>query len=283
MAHRGTHVSIIGSYLSPYVRKVLAACHMKQLTYDIDPIIPFFGNDEFRKISPLNRIPVLFHGEDLTLTDSSVICEYLEEAFPDRGSALFPRPASADGCSGASDPAIRAKARMVEELGDTRFADVLIWQLWYELSIAKNVFGKVPDQQVIDQTLQKDIPKLLTFITQELIEKLPGNRQLVKSGTSGFLFGESPLIADIALCVSFRQMELLKMDIGKLYGDQFPTAVKYIERVLRHETMSFTEPFQAASLRGKAEERRHNCQLAGAPISLKYNFGTLTVPRQFTD
>ena len=40
-------VTIIGSYVSPYVRKVLVALHLKGIPYEIDPIIPFFGDDRF--------------------------------------------------------------------------------------------------------------------------------------------------------------------------------------------------------------------------------------------
>ena len=52
-------VRIIGSYLSPYVRKVLVCLHLKGIPYEIDPIIPFMGNDEFSRLSPIRRIPVL--------------------------------------------------------------------------------------------------------------------------------------------------------------------------------------------------------------------------------
>ena len=48
-----TPVHIIGSYISPYVRKVLAALALKGIDYDIDPIVPFFGSDRFSAISPL--------------------------------------------------------------------------------------------------------------------------------------------------------------------------------------------------------------------------------------
>ncbi len=37
--------------------------HLKGLAYEIDPITPFFGNDEFRRLSPLCRIPVLIDGD----------------------------------------------------------------------------------------------------------------------------------------------------------------------------------------------------------------------------
>jgi glutathione S-transferase len=74
-------MKIIGSFVSPYVRKVLACMHLKGLAYEIDPITPFFGNDELRRQSPLSRIPVLVDG-DFCTSDSSVICAYLDEAYP---------------------------------------------------------------------------------------------------------------------------------------------------------------------------------------------------------
>jgi glutathione S-transferase len=51
-------MQIIGSYVSPYVRKVLACLALKELSYEIDPITPFFGGDEFERLSPLRRIPI---------------------------------------------------------------------------------------------------------------------------------------------------------------------------------------------------------------------------------
>ena len=110
-------MKIIGSYVSPYVRKVLVCMELKGLDYEVDPITPFFGNDEFRRLSPLCRIPVLID-DDLVLTDSTVIAEYLDEAYPD--PPLLPK-----------DPKERARARWLEEFADTRLGDVFIWGLFY--------------------------------------------------------------------------------------------------------------------------------------------------------
>ena len=44
-------MKIVGSYVSPYVRKVTACLHLKGLMYEIDPITPFFGNDESERLS----------------------------------------------------------------------------------------------------------------------------------------------------------------------------------------------------------------------------------------
>ena len=51
------------------MRKVLAVLHLKGIAYEIDPIVPFFGNDAFSEISPLRRIPVYSDGK-VTLCDS---------------------------------------------------------------------------------------------------------------------------------------------------------------------------------------------------------------------
>ena len=89
--------TIIGNYISPYVRKVLVCMELKGLDYRIDPMTPFIGNDDFSRVSPLRRIPVLIDGE-LVLNDSSVICQYLEDKHAQ--PALYP-----------ADIAQRAKAR----------------------------------------------------------------------------------------------------------------------------------------------------------------------------
>ncbi len=114
-------IKVIGSYISPYVRKVLVFLETKGIGYEIDPIAPFVGNEEFARLSPLKRVPVLIDGR-LVLNDSSVICQYLEDKFPE--PSLYPR-----------DIADRARVRWLEEFADTRLADGLIWRLFYELSI----------------------------------------------------------------------------------------------------------------------------------------------------
>ena len=44
-------MKIIGSYVSPYVRKVLACMALKGLDdYEIDPLTPFFGSDDFERL-----------------------------------------------------------------------------------------------------------------------------------------------------------------------------------------------------------------------------------------
>src|SRR4029453_3675973 len=103
---------IIGSYLSPYVRKVLVCLHEKGIPYEIDPIVPFFGDERFSRLSPVRRIPVLMD-DTVTLCDSTVICEYLDDRHPE--PALRPR-----------DVAARAQARWLEGDGHPRMGDFFL-------------------------------------------------------------------------------------------------------------------------------------------------------------
>ena len=118
-------LTIIGSFVSPYVRKVLACINLKCLSYEVDPITPFFGNDEFERLSPLRRIPVLIDG-DLSVSDSTVICEYLDDRYPEK--PLYP-----------ADPAQRARARWLEEFADSRLGDVMIWKLFFQRNVKPRV------------------------------------------------------------------------------------------------------------------------------------------------
>jgi len=38
---------VVGNYLSPYVRKVLVCLELKSIAYEVDHLVPFFGNDGF--------------------------------------------------------------------------------------------------------------------------------------------------------------------------------------------------------------------------------------------
>ena len=146
-------VTIIGSFVSPYVRKVLACLNLKGIAYEVDPITPFYGNDEFARLSPLRRIPVLIDG-DFSASDSSVICAYLEEAYP--GHPLLP-----------ADPRDRARARWFEEYADTRLGDLLIWGLFYQRVVRPLVWGEPGDEQRIEQTLSTDLPAALHYLEAE--------------------------------------------------------------------------------------------------------------------
>src|SRR5258708_5117911 len=118
---------VIGSSISPFVRKVLLTLEFKELEYEQDPVTPLNLPEGFRRFSPLGKIPGFIDGA-VEICDSSVICQYLEDRYPEPG--LYPR-----------DPALAAKARWLEEFADFKLLEVLGPPLFFE-RIVKKMFLK---------------------------------------------------------------------------------------------------------------------------------------------
>jgi glutathione S-transferase len=229
-------MKIIGSFVSPYVRKVLACMHLKGLSYEIDPITPFFGNDVFRRLSPLCRIPVLIDG-DFATSDSSVICEYLDEAYP--GRPLLP-----------TGPKDRARARWLEEFADTRLGDVFIWGLFYQKVVHPLVWGEPGDQQRIAKVLAEDAPEALDYLEGELPE-------------DGWLFGEFG-IADIAIASFFRNAAYADFEPD---ADRWPKVAAFVACALAHDAFASIKRFEDIQRGVDIKGRRQALLDAGAPLT----------------
>ena len=229
---------IIGSFVSPYVRKVTACLWLKGLDYEIDPITPFFGGDEFERLSPLRRIPVLIDG-DLVLSDSSVICAYLDEAYP--GHALLPTDARA-----------RARARWLEEYADTRMGDVFIWGLFYQRIVHPLVWGEPGDAVRAERAARIDAPLILDYLETQLPE-------------DGYLFGDIGL-ADLSIASFFRNADYAGF---KVDAAQWPRTAAFVRRALAHPAFASTAIFEEAQLSTNPAGRRQALLAAGARLAEK--------------
>lgn len=229
-------VTIIGSYVSPYVRKVLVCLDLKGIAYEIDPIVPFFGSDEFTAISPLRRIPVLID-DFVTLPDSSVICEYLEERYP--SPPLLPEKAEQ-----------RARARWLEEYADTRMGEVFIWRLFNQVVISPSVWGAATDEEILRKALEEEIPQVLDHLEAEL-------------PADGYLF-EHIGVADIALASFFRNASFARFSID---SERWPAAAAFVSRVLDHPSFLKLRPFEELLMRTPIGSHRDALRSAGAPLT----------------
>ena len=72
---------LYGAPLSPFVRKTMLALAHKGVEYDQVIVSPANRTEDFFRISPLGKIPA-YKDDRITLCDSTVICEYLEEKYP---------------------------------------------------------------------------------------------------------------------------------------------------------------------------------------------------------
>lgn len=235
-------VTVVGSYLSPYVRKVLAVLHLKGIEYRIDPIVGFYADDRFTTLNPLRTIPVLVD-DRVALADSSVICEYLEERHP--APALRPR-----------DVADRARGRWLEEYADTRLGDVLIWRLFNEAVIGPGVWGRERDRAAIERVVREDVPTVLDYLETQL-------------PAEGWL-SEAPGIADLAVASFFRNAAMARYHVD---ATRWPLTATYVDRVLALECFTRVQPFEAIMLRTRVPEQRAALAAAGAPLT-DHSYGT---------
>jgi glutathione S-transferase len=229
-------VRIVGSYLSPYVRKVLVCLALKGVPYEIDPIVPFLGDERFTAVSPLRRVPVLVD-DRVTLADSTVICEYLEDRHPT--PALFP-----------ADPVARARARWLEEFADTRMGEVFIWRLFNQVAIRPHVWGEPTDDALVTRTLAEDVPAVLDYLESQVPRE-------------AFLFGP-PSVADVAVAAFFRNAAFARVRVD---AARWPATAAFVARVLDLEPFRRLRPFEERCLRTPVARHREALAEMGAPLT----------------
>ncbi len=97
--------TVYGVSASPFVRKLRVFLDEKGIDYETKPVFPGTDDESFRAISPLGKVPA-YRDEEVAISDSSVICAYLEKKHPE--PPLYPT-AGAD----------YARALWFEEYADT--------------------------------------------------------------------------------------------------------------------------------------------------------------------
>jgi len=238
---------IIGGPASPYVRKVLAALTWKGIDFTIDPIVPFFGGDDFSRISPLRRIPV-YSDDKVTLCDSSVILQYLEDRWPEK--SLYPH-----------DVAARARARWLEEYADTRVGDVFIWKLFYDAVIAPGIFGAERDHEKRAAVLASEFPEVMNYLETEM----PQN---------SFLCGQFS-VADLALAPHFSNLQWARVEPD---WDRWPKTGTWLKRVHEQSTLGALAKSAAQLLRIPPPQHREKLIELGFDVT-PVTVGTAT-PRR---
>lgn len=229
-------LTIIGNHLSPYVRKVLVCLELKGIPYRIDPIAPFVGNEEFSRVSPLRRIPVLIDGE-LVLNDSTVICEYLQDRFPE--IPLYP-----------ADPVQRARARWLEEYADSQLGDVIVWRMFFQKGIRRFLFNEGTDEDVVRKAREEELPVALDYLEAQLPEQ-------------GWIFGELS-IADISLAAFFRNAAFVRYQVDAV---RWPRMATFLERAWTLPAFRTLATYEDAMLRTPLPEQRAVLAAMGARLT----------------
>ncbi len=119
--------------LSPYARKVKIALWEKALPFE-SRVLDLFAQvpPDFAATSPRLEVPTLVD-DGLTVFDSTIIVEYLEDRYPEPSLR-------------ANDPADRARARMLEEVADTQL-EAALWAL-----AEVRFFGRATGEKAAEMT-----------------------------------------------------------------------------------------------------------------------------------
>ena len=144
-------MKLIGSYTSPFVRKVRIVLAEKKMECEFDINSPWTADSAVPNHNPLGKIPVLLLDDGTPLFDSRVIVEYIDNVTPN--NKLFPAPNRE-----------RIEVKRWEAL-----ADGLL-----DAAVAALLEGKRPDGEKSAGWIERQLGKVdrsLAFMADELGEK----------------------------------------------------------------------------------------------------------------
>ena len=174
-------LKLCGFPISNYFNKVRIAMLEKGLEFELDPNCRPSQSPELLARSPMGKVPFL-EVDGRTLTESQVICEYLEEAYPSR--PLYPR-----------DPLERARVREL----------ITYLELHIEL-VARRLYPQVFFGRPVDEALKQAVEK----------ELARGIRALrTRARFAPYIAGAELTLAD---CAAFVHLPLVSLATKLAYG-----------------------------------------------------------------
>ena len=189
-------LKLCGFHISNYHNKVRIALLEKGVPFEEDPGCAPCQEDGFLARTPMGKVPFL-ELDGTTLAESQVICEYLEETYPQK--PLYPR-----------DPLARAKVREL----------IVLIELHVEL-VARRLYGQVffgkPADEDVKQSVEKDLVK--------------GVRALrARARFDPYIAGSELTLAD---CAAFVSLPLVSLATRHAYGRDFLEEIAQLKPYLR--------------------------------------------------
>jgi glutathione S-transferase len=178
-------IKLCGFHLSNYHNKVRLALLEKGIAFEEDASCRPSQDEAFLARSPMGKVPLVELDGGVRLVESQAICEYLEDAYPQK--PLYPR-----------DPLARAKAREL----------IIVMELHLEL-VARRLYrqaffgGTISDE--MKAMTEKDLGKGVRALGR-----------LVKF--SPYIGGAELTLAD---CAAFVHLPLVTLSTKIIYGRDF--------------------------------------------------------------
>lgn len=188
---------LCGFHLSNYHNKVRIALLEKGIAFEEDAACRPSQQDEFLARSPMGKVPFVELDGGVRLAESQAICEYLEEAYPQK--PLYPR-----------DPLARAKVREL----------VIVIELHLEL-VARRLYRQAFFGGSISDELKRSVEK-------DLAKGVRAFGQLAKFRP--YIAGAELTLAD---CSAFVHLPLVTLSTRIIYGRDFLEGMPQVKPYLK--------------------------------------------------
>ncbi|CAI9092771.1 OLC1v1028101C1 [Oldenlandia corymbosa var. corymbosa] len=232
-------VKLLGSRPSSFVNRVQFALNLKSVDYEFIPENLQAKSELLLKSNPIHKkIPVLIHN-DKPISESLVIVQYIDEAFPD-GSSILP-----------SDPFDRSTARFWAAYIDDKW-----YPAWRSLADAKEEESKTAALEKITEGL---------VLLEDVFVKC--------SNGKGFFGGDILGYLDIVLGCYLGWLKATEISSNLKIMDEAktPALVGWAERFKNHEAVKRTlpEPRELLHLLRKNSSEPESAQYRSVPVGME--------------
>ncbi|MBW9429314.1 glutathione S-transferase [Atlantibacter hermannii] len=199
-------MKLVGSYTSPYVRKISIVMLEKGITFEFVNDMPYEAQNKVTQYNPLGKVPALVTDDGDVWFDSPIIVQYLE--LLDIAPALLPR-----------EPLASLKIRQIEALADG-IMDA----------------GLVSVREQARPSAQQSETELLRQ-REKITRSLDALEKYVADGT---LNANELNIATIAVACAMSYLNFRRVSPG--WCVDRPNLVKLVETLFQRESFARTEP-----------------------------------------
>lgn len=192
------NIKLITSKFSPYGHKVEMTLIEKNISYEKEMVDLANRPEWFVKDAPLGKVPLLYV-ENKILFESSVICEYLEEAFPQKPLH-------------SKDLILKAQERA-----------------WMEFSngLLTSIFGFIFAQNQENFDDKKS----------ELVNKIKTLEKILSTKNSTYFSGEQFMLVDITMASVLKPLFFVNNNFHLNLFQDFHKTSNYIGKLVFHESL----------------------------------------------
>ncbi|HJS32039.1 MAG TPA: glutathione S-transferase family protein [Alphaproteobacteria bacterium] len=187
-------------WLSPHSRKVRFALKEKSLPFDMKVEKVWERRPDFLALNPAGTVPVLVDDDGTVVADSGVICEYIEEVYPERRLI--------DG-----SPAERAEIRRLVA--------------WFDLKFGREVTDNLVGEKMMKRFLGRGEPNSAAIRAGHFNIQYHLDYIGYLTERRRYLAGEQFSLADIAAAAHLSTVDY----VGDVPWDAYPPAKDWYARI----------------------------------------------------